>query len=156
MYEFDEPILFNYYLEKEIVRLTCFSSLSPPSMIKIEKIDDQVVVHKKDLNKYIANLYINNQEDYQIAIKSKEKQLEIIVDTIFPLHKEQFTKLMTLIDSTKITNLIPFKNNVYGLDGADCILEIHTKRGYYYIKRWNIQDIPSFQKIVDYIETMCQ
>jgi len=156
MYEFDEPILYNYYLEKDIIRLTSFSSINPPSMIKIEKKDDQIVMHKKNLNTYIANMYINNPEGFRSAIKSKEKQLEILVDTIFSRSEEQFTNLMALIDSTKITSLIPFENIGKGLDGIYWILEIHMKRGYYYIKRWDIQNTPSFQKIVDYIETMCQ
>jgi len=157
MYEFDEPILYNYYLDRDIVRLTCFSSLHPPSMIKIENQDDKIKIHKKDLNKYISDLVINKKpDDYQSAIKSKEKLLEIIVDTIFTRTEEQFTRLMTLIDSTKIMNLIPYENIVYGVDGVDWILEIHTKRGYFYIKRWDIQETPSFQKIVDYIETICK
>jgi len=155
MYEFNEPILYNYYLEKDIVRLTCFSSQDPPSLIKIEKKDNEVIMHKKALNSYISNLHINKpSEDYQSAIKSEEKLLEIIVDTIIYRTKEQFTELMALIDTSKITSLVPYESIVYGLDGVDWILEIHTNRGYYYIKRWEIQDTPSFQEIVDYIETM--
>lgn len=154
LYEFEEPILSNFYLEKEIIRFTLLRSFDKPILIRAEKSSNNFELIFKVLNRRLdvdifASLLKsgdNSQIDENLAYIE-------ICDTV-KLSNSQYSKLDSLIESTKIKEENPFLNYITGEDGADWIIEIHSHTGYYYQVRRSPDQQKSIRKIAEYLKQL--
>lgn len=154
LYEFEEPILSNFYLEKEITRFTLLRSFDKPILIRAEKSSNNFKLIYKVLNKRLdTDLYVSLLKSGKFPQTEKKLGSIGICDTI-KLSNSQYSKLDSLIVSSKIKTEKPFLNYVTGEDGADWIIEIHTHTGYYYQVRWSPDQQKSIRKIAEYLKQL--
>jgi hypothetical protein len=135
-HKFDEPILYNFYLDKEIIRFFWFRSFDRPVMIKIEYDTLSVNLTSKILSK------VNYEEidDKRPFKKNITNQLDI----------NEFLVLNTLITDNKIKSEIP-NESISGADGSVWILEFHDKSGYYYINRYTPMKGDPIRLVCEYL-----
>ena len=154
LYEFDEPILSNFYLDKEITRFTLLRSFDKPIVIRSEKSDNKFELIYKVLNKRLDDdLYVSLLKSGKYPQIDKNLASIEICDTI-KLSDSQYSKLDSLIVNSKIKNERPFLNYVIGEDGADWIIEIHNQTGYYYQIKWSPNQHKSIRKIAEYLKQL--
>jgi len=141
-----EPILTNYYLNKDVIRFTLLRSFRPPIIIRLEKTKDSILIVEKKYMVYESKI-INKDSTFD-AILDSVKVLES-TRSIDPLKWNIIEKM--LIDSS-ITSL-PSAIHEVGMDGTEWFLEIHTNKGYFLINRWSPskEDFHGFRKICEYI-----
>jgi len=150
LYELDEPVLYNYYLNKNIVRFTLLRTFDNPLMIKLEYNADSIILSHKHLDDQLdINLYARLLEG-NLNIFTQEKLLNM-QENRNVLNNTVASTIDSLIHHTEIKKEIPFRNVIEGLDGADWILEIHDESGYYYICRWSPNINTPIRKIASYL-----
>ena len=148
LYEFEEPVLYNYYLGDDIIRLTYLRAFDKPIMIKLSRQDDSTSLNIKILNNQInvkisEDIFHGNFK----TISTPKKLTEVKENRSFKIDKYTFLHLDSLIQNTKIKNEIPDNNTISGLDGSELLVEIHSSNGYYYIKRMNPRNDSAIWKI---------
>ena len=139
----NEPILYNFYLNTDVFRLTIMESWKPIKTIKFYITNNDVLVVTKVLNSKgneffpmansliikadgtIGSVVNNNKEMKQMTFSSK----------IIKIHNAS----KSMVEQIKNTKYWGTKNlnDVQGLDGTRIILEGHTKDRYWFVNRWN-------------------
>jgi len=152
LYEFDEPVLYNYYLGEDIIRLTYLRSFDKPIMIKLSRQNDSTSLNIKLLNNQIDVKILDDIFHGNYKTISDPKRLTELKENInFKIEKSTFLHLDSIIQSTNIKVEIPDNNDIKGQDGSNLLLEIHTSDGYYYIKRMNPNKDSAIWRIADYL-----
>lgn len=150
LYEFKEPVLSNYYLGEEIIRLTYLRAFDKPIMIKLSRHDNSALLNIKILSNQIDVEIFRDllQANYK-TISDPKKLAELQENKSLRIDKPTLLHLDSLIKNTKIKSEIPADNTISGLDGCELLLEIHSSNGYYYIKRMNPGKDSSIWKIAE-------
>ena len=134
LYAMKEPLLYNFYTNKEIYRLTWLRSFDRPVTITIEKNTDGI---------YVTSKMLEHEADFSNYERGKEisrdKNILLVVNSRKAIAKTQYSRLISLIDSVHLTTI---PSRLYspcnaGTDGSEWILEVHNKDGYYFINRWS-------------------
>jgi hypothetical protein len=148
LFKMKEPVLSNFYLGRNIIRVTALMSRSKPVLISINKYPGETKFTVKRLNRNIgypfmvldtsASFTYNGEPVYQN--KSEKDSLywlynntnyfiEFEKEKI--LTKKELDSLNILIDSTQIWQTPPdLAQNVLQIDGSKWIVEAHRKFGY--------------------------
>jgi len=125
---FKEPILYNYFLNKKIIRFTWIGDVNNVIVIRLEKNDNRITLITKVLKKH------------------KRKYKEYRKDN---LDISDYKKLHSLIISTEIRSCFGSyprsKKN-----GSEWIIEIHDMSGYHYLNRWNSDSYNEIKRIGEY------
>jgi len=152
LYEFEEPVLYNYYLGHDIIRLTYLRAFDKPIMIKLSRQDDSASLNIKMLNNQIDSKILNDifHGNYK-TISDPKRLTELQENRNLKIDKSTFLHLDSLIQDTKIKDEIPDNNNIKGQDGSDLLLEIHSSNGYYYIKRMNPRNDSAIWSIANFL-----
>lgn len=108
-----EPILSNYYLGKDIIRLTWLRSFHPRVIINFIKQGDKYSIETKLLNWTSRKEKIDNK-----SISNKE-----------------FDQLLGLLSQYNFYNSEEVDWKVPDADGSEWILEVHTKDGYHFLNK---------------------
>ncbi len=140
-----EPVLTNYYQNKEIIRFTWLRSHHPYYIVlRLEKNNNEIKLIEKEFKEQklcfdsFSNKYIDS---VKFGLSTKIISKEIWND---------FQKLIIDSSFTNITSISAFQISV---DGSNWLLEIHKPNGYYFVQR----NCPSkyedglFRKICEYI-----
>ena len=150
LYEFSEPILYNYYLGKDIIRLTFLDSPNQPLMIKLVKDRDSIYLNYKLLNECF-NSYssttvknIDKSHDTKKHVKIESEANINITDSVFS-EVELFIEETNIKDQCPSLDYITFTGE--GDDFGNCLLEIHNGSGYYYNMRWSPIEESASRKI---------
>jgi hypothetical protein len=148
LFKMKEPVLSNFYLGRDIIRITALMSLSKPVLIRIDKYPGTTKFTVKRLNRNIrypfmvldtsASFTYDGEPVYQ---KKSEKDslyrlynntdyfIEFEKDKI--LTKKEYAILSILIDSTQLWQTSPdLAQNVMQIDGSKWIVEAQRKFGY--------------------------
>ncbi len=150
LYEFNEPLLYNYYLGREIIRFTLLRSFDKPLMIKIEKRKDSSLLHYKILEKQLdIEIYGELLNKNTKRLDVPERFLAIERSGEFKISNDIILQIMSIISKSKLKNLPPSLNILEGEDGAAWILEVHQETGYYYIERWSPEKDDAMYKIAE-------
>ena len=133
LYKMQEPVLSNYYLNKEVYRFTLEPSLMCALfVIRLEKWGDSISITTKeasfepeDVMTYASHPTVRPYSNF-----------EITTNTTNSVSLNNYHVLKTLADTLFAH---PLTQDRIGNDGADWILEISTKDGYYHQKKWTPQ-----------------
>lgn len=149
---FDEQILHNYYLGRDIIRLTYLPANGYLFVIKMEAYAESTTLTLKVLDYQIDYTLVERAFNGDFtSISNSKNDADWIINTKSKLDKYAFNKLKMLITSLNFMTEVPFYNDENGLDGFDMIIEIHSASGYYYNKRWSPSVNSSIRKIADYM-----
>lgn len=130
LFKLSEPILSNFYLDKETYRFTLISSIYPTFTIRIEINNKTAKIYTKELERLIESGLINKSDtiypDNNIPLSTNtEREISLI----------EIERIRKLLDSTNF-----YCHNSYlgigGIDGSEWIFECHTPEGYYFSQRY--------------------
>ncbi len=152
LFEFDEPVLYNFYLNRDIIRFTFIPAFDNPVVIKLENLNDSTLLTMKVLDYRINNTVIQRAfyEDPSV-IASCDNPATWVVNQQSFMDYPALDSLHMLINDLKIKSEVPFYNTVVGEDGSDWIIEIHSETGYYYNERWSPPENSSIRIIAEYL-----
>jgi hypothetical protein len=159
LFKMDEPILYNFYLNKEMYRLIIGRSLSKFFIIDIIKDKDSIFIITKGLNRQVRYPLIKYAEfssdfvmharipgDLELSQKEIDKiqqnhdsiakncnNTNYYVDQLIvkKISKQQWIELQDKLDKIKFWESYPKTcGGCLQIDGSDWILEGHSKFGY--------------------------
>ena len=110
-----EPVLSNYYLGKDIYRLTWLRTFDQSIVIKIIK----------DKNKYSIETKRLNWNDRKYSTSTKGITVDIVSELDDMLEKFNFFKTES------------YNWDAPGFDGSEWILEVHLSDRYHFINKWS-------------------
>jgi len=164
LYNFKEPILYNYFLNKEIIRLSWERAFNGPVMIKLVKSGGEVYITTKMFNLYPNRPRLRHiirftppslkkgwKYKKQENVKYEEVSLPEAVLVINKTRKISVTEwniMLKKLDEIDYYHIRPPYNGC-GIDGSVWLLETHLSDGYYYVKRWSPDD--KFRKCCEYL-----
>ncbi|MGE5432963.1 MAG: hypothetical protein ACM3QX_17920 [Syntrophomonadaceae bacterium] len=159
-----EPLLYNYYLDKDIIRLLWLRSFHRPVMIKIEKEGDAVTLTTKILNthpdfstpkstiKFIPplkrSMHRGKYGFEEIPIPPQKIDVHIDLNKTTTLSLKEWDTMMQKLNEIDFFNMKPYDREI-GLDGSNWLLETHLGDRYYYAFRHSPHD--SFQECCEYL-----
>ena len=147
LYKMKEPILSNYFLDKDIYRITAIRSWSKPICIRIEKSKDDISMTIKILNKDVTGPPISRQSLHYDSLNQEKQNVKFIQNNTTKLTSSVWDSLSTLIDSTNFWKTKPRLDlNHTQIDGSTWIIEGQNKFGY------QVKVIPSPR--FNYLHTM--
>lgn len=145
----NEPILSNSYLGKDVIRFTWLRSFHQKVVIRLERSADKIIIYQKKI-KDIKPIEI--EKDHYKLPTYNEVKLTYVVNSADRFEESNWSYLLRLMEDSgylKMRTDIP--NN--GFDGADWIIEMQTKDGWYVVKRWapDKKTEKEFRSIADYL-----
>jgi hypothetical protein len=169
---FKEPILYNYYLGYERFRFLWIRSFHRPVLITVSR-DKKITINTKILKTipdFWTRIYLPEDrphtkrsgigaltDDVEMlrkefpnadSIALPKHNIKIILDTTQYISKNQWNRILELIDSCNFWQMKPSVMRL-GLDGASWILEAQTEEKYQFVERWSPQD--SYATCCEYI-----
>lgn len=154
LFKMKEPVLSNYYLNKEIYRINAFRSFHKPVTFRVEKQKDKAFLFVKKINRPISYpFHINRVLVFlppkkpgtisQKLLKEQKKVDDSIakaehntnyfpeVNYVIQISTEQWDSLKVLIDSSTFWNgeAILGHDHQY-VDGSTWVIEGHSQSGY--------------------------
>lgn len=134
----DEPVLFNYPLNKEVYRFTWLRSFHRPVVIKIERENDNFYVTTKMLERDVEDPYYM-VHDHKTELITPDNNIPFEVNRRVNLPQGDYVQLMSLVNSMDLYNMpyAPYTPCSIGNDGAEWIFEVQNKNGYYCVHRWS-------------------
>jgi hypothetical protein len=138
----DEPILSNYFLDKEIYRLFWHRSFDYPVTLVLIKDGEEVTLITKKTDK----IPIAHSPEDSIRIKEGRKT-KFYLNSVKKLSSNEWNNFEKLLKNCRFDSLASEKESL-GLDGSTWILEKHKKNGYKYVHRWSGDEI---RKACDYL-----
>jgi|GEM_PF-2804847 len=142
LFAFEEPLLFNYYKNKEIIRLLWNRSVYKPVLIKIEKDGEQVSITTKILNRhseYIKTTIYFTPPGFKrdkLFIPPAKPPLQLIMNKKRQLPENEWYTIINKLSEIKYFQMEPSEVNDWShVDGTDWLLETHFSGGYYYVYR---------------------
>jgi hypothetical protein len=148
LFKMKEPVLSNYYLGRDIIRITALMSFNKPVSISIDRQSNGTKFTIKRLNKGIRYPFMVFDTSSSITYMGKSPfKDKAEKDSLYrfynntnyfvefeqkkTLSKTELDSLNILIDSTQIWQTAPnLAQNVMNIDGSKWIIEAHRKFGY--------------------------
>lgn len=118
LYEFKEPLLYNYDEEKEIYRFTWLRSFDNPIVIRIEITSNEKTIFWKELE-----------------LDKEYKPIKIIRNENKPLNDQKWNELKSLLQKENFWDIYP-NINVPGNDGSFWVLEGTKNKKYKAVAFW--------------------
>ncbi|MFD2936659.1 hypothetical protein [Spirosoma flavum] len=153
LYKLEEPVLYNYSLNKDVYRLTWIRSFHPPVVISLEKKGSKVRLFTKMLTKLPelpGHRYTSRNGTIHVADTSD--RIPFKINTVRKLTKRDYQEFTHLISKLKALYISPlgFRNSI-GTDGSEWILETHRSDGYYFFVRWSPTGDQPLRILGDYL-----
>ncbi len=176
LYAAKEPILFNYYLGKDMYRFLWLRSFDKPIVFVLCKSENQTTLTTKVLNRE-ANPggFAYDPRQFKGKEKITEKELlnefkghkckierfgdslvtfdyaesaKIIYNKTKKLSKTDWNQFEILLNEFSFWSSMPYARK-YGLDGSEWTIEGHLKDKYWFVNRWSPED--KFKKVGEYL-----
>lgn len=122
--QMQEPILMGDSSGREIYRLSCHRSFREPIIVRIEKIENYIIINYSTLNYIFCDTC---EADYQWVLHSKAKLLAA----------DQWEKMQAQIQRIDFWTQPAEDPTPSGLDGSTWILEGLTQGKYHFAARWS-------------------
>jgi hypothetical protein len=162
LYSFKEPILYNYYLGKDIYRFLWLRSFHRPVVFSIVKTDSQVSLITKMLNRQpdfyderydprgwngldeeLKGRNVIKYGDTLVVVKA-DRKADIVYSKEIQLTLTQWKDFVQLLQKINYSSLPSvFDRNERGMDGSEWIVEAHLQEGYRYVQRWGPNELRS-------------
>jgi len=154
LYAFREPVLYNYYLNKEIYRFLWLRSFHRPVVFTLTKSADQVTLTTKALDKQpqfiehkynprgwpgleeeLAGLTYEKIGDSLIVVKA-DRKADMVYNKTQTLSLKNWNAFEELLQKANFWNMPANGNEERGTDGSEWIMEAHQKQRYWFVARW--------------------
>lgn len=147
LHEMSEPLLYNFYLDHEVYRFTWLRSFHPDIVIRFERTNNHVTVTQKKFTEYVSMVEIEPNLYSDITDSTNMDETVKVVDLT---HWNDFKKLILDNHFSEMPTTVAWE---MGTDGAEWILEEHTREGYHVVNRWTPdgQRHKEFKDICDYL-----
>jgi hypothetical protein len=127
----NEPILYNYYLNKKIIRFIWVKDSENAFVIRLEKNNDKIILVTKILNQ--TEDLSNYKEHYLKKVEPSD-----------------YKTLNKIILSSGIKSKFgSYPNSKQS--GSEWILEMHDMSGYHYLNRWDCDNYNPIKQIGEYL-----
>jgi len=154
LFNMNEPVLYNKYLNKEIYQLTLLRSFDSDIVIRLEKSNDSIFFFEKTYFQFES--CITDSEKVEDGVN-----IVYLHDVTDSVHVNKSSKLLSIELWDKFEKIVN-ENNFqlmpttvamdFGPDGKVWILEKHTKKGYYVVKRTSYgKGLKNLIKICDFL-----
>lgn len=142
-----EPVLYNFYLNKDIYRFTWLRSFHPPIVLRLEKSNNEVTLTEKKLIKFESIDTLGRNEFAMVLDSIHIEESKRKVDNHY---WNDFESLLKENNFQDMPTTVAWE---FGTDGSEWILEKHSKEGYYVVNRWSPYEkqYANFRKICDYL-----
>lgn len=169
LYTSKEPILYNYYLNRNIYRLILIPSQIDPIIISLNKEDNKIWLTTKRFVKEppflgkklrIISLKKSLQKghiDFETYTSLIAKKDEISINSPFFeeqkrfLSHQEWDELNKRINESFFLKQLPIESNNDGMDGTQWILEVHSESLYWFVDRWEPQEGDAIYSIGKYL-----
>ncbi len=153
LFRLNEPVLYNYPLQKEVYRLTWLRSFHPPVVVRLEKEGNRVTLITKVLKRmpeYPGYSYTDRDGTTRLA--DTTSAIPFKVNTSRSVSEGVYEQFIQLLTQHRLLNTSPLGVRYsFGGDGSNWILEAHRPEGYYFVTRWSPRDETPLRLIGDYL-----
>lgn len=162
----EEPVLSNYYLNRDIYRLTWLRSFHPAIILRIENSDGEVILIEKEMTlneprkelEQVPGNELTEEEKEQMtkgAGSLPEYQIEkaTIQSKVRKLTISDWTNFEHLLDELNFGSMPTTRAWEFGTDGSEWILEQHKEDKYHVVNRWTPgkRQYSTFRKLGDFL-----
>lgn len=154
---FQEPILYNKYLKKEIYRFTYYPSCYRPLVFRIEKDRfGKITLVSKKIYWQESWKCVEYTMNGKAILQKKQIPNIRIEEDIKVLNIEQWNKIDSLVKLSNFLQLAPTIANdaIPSIDGRTWIFEVHNKYGYYAVSRKNPNNFPALFDLGNYLVSL--
>lgn len=133
LYKFNEPILSNFYLGKDIYRFFWLRSFHRPVIITLCKNDNIITLTTKEFSggaHYFEKRRCMNCDTVNL------KDPKLILNETKVLTLDEWVNFENLLNKSDFRNTKP-NNGQRGLDGAEWNIEAHLQQEYWFMGRWS-------------------
>lgn len=128
-----EPVLYNFYLKKDIYRFSWSRAFHEPIIISLIKENNKVMIQWKKIRLGDGRIqYIEDGSTFQ------KKDLSL----------DCWAHFEKILDEAHYWEMLPYYS-IIGLDGSTWIIEAHLEDKYWFVNRWAPRD--NFQKCGMYL-----
>lgn len=155
MYIANEPILYNYYLNRDEIRFLLLNTRGNSFIFNVIRESDRYYMEIKETSEFLhfgnkliikdaqtkLNSGLLNQSDYD-SLYITNDPIRIFGDNIFEikekiqLEEKDWNNLINLLDSTSFWNTLYKKMPEGGDDGSYWIIEAHLSNRYWFSGAW--------------------
>jgi len=155
LYAFKEPILYNYYLKKDIFRFLWLRSFHRPVIFILTRSDDEVTLTTKLLDQqpdFLERRYdprgwdglegslkgktIQRFGDSLIIVQA-DRKAKIVYTHTQPCTVKNWYDFEQLLQKANFWQMSATDEGETGLDGSEWIIEGHLKSNYRFAARWS-------------------
>ena len=147
LHSFGEPILYNYYLNKDVYRFLWLRSFDKPVVFILTKLNDQVTLTTKVLEK-LEVPDIEKVGDTFIAVQADRKG-DILYNKTKALTLKNWDAFEQLIQQASFWERPVHSGGITGKDGIVRIMEGHLRDRYWFVENHSINNI--FQEAEIYL-----
>jgi hypothetical protein len=162
LYPSKERILYNYYLEQNVYRLTWLRSFDNPVFITLYKDGQKVWMTVKKLDrqpsftKTVYKLDFNspkvkerkhpkfNSDDFKSSTRDSvvlpNRNANLLIDERKELHVKDWEHFEHLLNGCDYWHMTPFEIEPMGFDGSQWIIEASFADKYWFVDRWSPKD----------------
>lgn len=134
LFALHEPVLKNYYGDKEIYRFTWLRTFNHPVSVRLEKQGDIVKLFSK---------VCEGAGGYEPK--------NIIFDTTINLTQKQIDTTNIKLENANFWTLQTESREDNGMDGSEWIIEVFKNNKYHIVVRWTPEKGTSFRSIGEYL-----
>lgn len=149
-----EPVLTNYYLNKDVIRFSFYSNTvyGSPSKISFIHEDSDYYITQKVYSHVVTLPYAQELTTVDEVLHPERQTDSLFINHISKISKQTYDSLYTMIENAKITSLKPFLGhcNWKSDHENDFLIELSFEAGFYYIKRSEGQLDSTLNRIISY------
>jgi hypothetical protein len=159
-----EPILFNYYLDKQIYRLTWLRSFDPAIVLRLENQSGRITLVEKKMTLVNAWKPVPENRLHEVdsiilkhgigSAMEYRPDSAILESYIKKMPRTVWLEFENLLQDQKFKNMpSTVASSVLGFDGSEWILEEHKENSYHVVNRWSPGDrrYTNFRIIGDFL-----
>jgi hypothetical protein len=143
----NEPILYNFQGSETIYRFTWLRSFAPPVVITIKSDSGKNELIIKKLDGQPEFDWINGvRQKVKDSLVSREGSKLHLAENRRQISSNELQEFEKMISSLRVAEQphLLRRGCVFYTDGAEWLLEMRTKEGYYFTCRQHIRDMPYF------------
>ncbi|MEP1032968.1 hypothetical protein [Ekhidna sp.] len=169
----DEPVLYNYFLDREIYRLTWLRSFHPAIILRLERNNGNIILLEKkmtfiepwkpvpehrrqklDTSMVQSSALKRAILDGKIGTPMEWNPDSSVVETnILKVSNKTWQEFQRLLEDKRFDRMPTTRAWGFGTDGSEWILEKHFENEYHVVNRWSPDNnsYSNFREIGDFL-----
>ncbi|MBN1186681.1 MAG: hypothetical protein JXB49_30670 [Bacteroidales bacterium] len=136
LYKLREPILYNFYLGKDIFRFTLIRAFDPTISIRIEIYNKTANIYTRKLERLYGYVMIKRIDKNNIDTIYPNNNISLSINSEKEISILEIERIKNFIDSINLYNSYPV-DGLVSEDGSEWIFESHTREGYFFMNRYS-------------------